>query len=641
MIVRLLIHWHTQTHRAITLSRTSLHHKMANCQGRPSTPYIKSNQLLLIPLYLWHISALIEVSSATTSSTQFQNIMPLKRRLSKETSAFVFYSSRSSAKKPTIASNQISFINTQHHQYHSFVSRTPRILTPPSSSHSLRPSSSSDDNYYSAAASIASLSTSSVSLTASPDESFPEWWPSNSTSLQKYITFSDHIAHVIVPNVTVSGDDDVDDDGVVADITCENVIQWVLSAAMNRNLDATINDASILDKETTSTLDNHTRRSRIIAEWSQGDEVSSTTTILDPAYRHDPSLLPQENTENDNPNLIPAELLALGSVWYLPYSSCTSIADRFDPSNGIKPTRLNVGDWNRIVQAGDYFRVHFDPRRFLETNRWDWGRGSSSADFTDTTKPGVIVARDDDAGYLIINKPPSTPVHARVDNLVENVASSVGRMFWMERRESILNQLHDDVDRAGEYDDGQTTKRKRRKQKIEQLVYVATPQRLDQNTSGLLVVASKKSFASYFAKLLRTKTSGQLVTCRIESKSDANAEEKYYRSSSCGVHKTYRCLVCVMPSKSSSADDTSIKSMKSEVERLRKYSCERTVVRHFLEPSIRAPKAFFSTVPKDVYNPECEWLHDTSCYYVYCFLTCASTSLVSMGRVFAQNHQCQ
>jgi 23S rRNA-/tRNA-specific pseudouridylate synthase len=42
---------------------------------------------------------------------------------------------------------------------------------------------------------------------------------------------------------------------------------------------------------------------------------------------------------------------------------------------------------------------------------------------------------------------------------------------------------------------------------LEQFVYVATPQRLDQNTTGLLVVATKKSFAAYFAKLLRTKVS--------------------------------------------------------------------------------------------------------------------------------------
>ncbi len=37
--------------------------------------------------------------------------------------------------------------------------------------------------------------------------------------------------------------------------------------------------------------------------------------------------------------------------------------------------------------------------------------------------------RDDEAGYMIIDKPPNIPAHARVDNSLENVASYVGRML--------------------------------------------------------------------------------------------------------------------------------------------------------------------------------------------------------------------
>jgi len=260
---------------------------------------------------------------------------------------------------------------------------------------------------------------------------------------------------------------------------------------------------------------------------------------------------------------------------------------------------LTMGNYHESVSSGDYFRVHFNPRRFVDTNLYDWGSPvAADADDNDdgSTKSGVIVKRDDETGYLIINKPPNIPVHARVDNLLENVASSVGRMLWLERRESLLHDLSmstgsddaNDDDTAGEsFAQNIKYKRKknnRQKQKMEQLVYVATPQRLDQNTSGLLVVATKKSFASYFAKLLRTKTSGQLESGGIS------------RSSSCGVHKSYRCLVCVSPK-----DNT---AMASEVARLQTYQADNTIIRHFLEPSIRAPKRFVESVPHDADNPE-------------------------------------
>lgn len=181
--------------------------------------------------------------------------------------------------------------------------------------------------------------------------------------------------------------------------------------------------------------------------------------------------------------------------------------DRFDPSNGMKPRRLTVGDWNTTVQKGDYLRVHFDPRRFCETNRWNWGCNADN----DEGKPGVIVARDDNAGYMIIDKPSNVPVHARVDNLLENVASSVGRMIWLEQKENLaFDSELSDVNATEQDKQSKLAKKKSHskiKQKMDQLIYVATPQRLDQNTTGLLVVATKKSFAAYFAKLLRTKVS--------------------------------------------------------------------------------------------------------------------------------------
>jgi len=474
--------------------------------------------------------------------------------------------------------------------------------------------------------------------------------------MSKYVTFSDHIAHVIIPDATASDATSVQNSNPAEEIsegmTCGQVIEWVVRAARNRNASETTDDDALLlfhDENNNNEDDSYTtqRYNAITNEYQQGQQSSSSSSsisttnnnnkVLDPAYRHDPNSFPQL-THYAN-NLTPAELLAMGSIWSLPYSaslpkksksssssssSSTTIMmsslDRFNPSNGVKPTRLTVGNYNDTVYGGDYFRVHFNPRRFVDTNKYDWsGPDGVVSSSSSSDKPGVIVRRDDEAGYLIINKPPNIPAHARVDNLLENVASSVGRMLWLERREEILlsnnsnrNNGDDDDDLTmmvssssdgenNEDDDvvevwpsGMRKKKKKnnnnqKQQKSDQLVYVATPQRLDQNTSGILVVATKKSFASYFAKLLRTKTSGQLQSGGTSQ-------------SSCGVHKSYRCLVCVTPKYDNAAAASS--SMAGEVERLKRFEEEGTIIKHFLEPSIRAPKHFVESVPQDADNPE-------------------------------------
>ena len=73
--------------------------------------------------------------------------------------------------------------------------------------------------------------------------------------------------------------------------------------------------------------------------------------------------------------------------------------------------------------------MHFDPRRLVDANARDWG-AADGVTKENGERPGVIVVRDDGAGYAIINKPPNVPVHARVDNSLENLASCVRRMLW-------------------------------------------------------------------------------------------------------------------------------------------------------------------------------------------------------------------
>lgn len=284
----------------------------------------------------------------------------------------------------------------------------------------------------------------------------------------------------------------------------------------------------------------------------------------DSALRHNTSTFPILPTGEDE-SLCAAELLALGSIWFLP-----SGAPR-DAALGGKPIRLSASDVDKILEEGDYLRVHNPPRRFPSVNDYDWGAISG-----DATGRGVVVATDDEIGYMIVDKPAGLPVHGTVDNVLENVAAAVGRSL-LEGREAELRQNLENKDRRNSegkehFDMTNSTdrkrKRKRDKQKKEPLVYISNPQRLDQNTSGLFVLSTKKEFASYFAKLLRKKTDVQLAD---DTRTD------------CAVHKTYRCLVCVSSGMSSTTD---------ELARLRRYAEDGSTVRHWLQPSIKAPKTF-------------------------------------------------
>jgi hypothetical protein len=225
-------------------------------------------------------------------------------------------------------------------------------------------------------------------------------------------------------------------------------------------------------------------------------ETIGLTKGIEPQFRHDPSFIPM------NRPLTPMELLAMGSIWFLPKT-----APR-DPSMGQRPVRLQVQDLHKILEKGDYLRIHHNPRRFPVVACYDWGKLFTR---NEDSLPGVIVARDDDKGYLIVHKPPgSLPVHATVDNILENVCAAVGRAMVK------TNQTR---------------------------IYVSAPQRLDHDTSGIFVVSIAERFSSYFARLLRQKTDSRLgidsnTKTVIENHGDVKVDD--------GVHKKYKCLVCLL-----------------------------------------------------------------------------------------------
>jgi hypothetical protein len=61
------------------------------------------------------------------------------------------------------------------------------------------------------------------------------------------------------------------------------------------------------------------------------------------------------------------------------------------------------------------------------TSDHDWGRN------IDADGVGVIVARDDDLGYIVIDKPAGVPVHSTVDNTLENVSAAIGRSLLAQK----------------------------------------------------------------------------------------------------------------------------------------------------------------------------------------------------------------
>lgn len=120
----------------------------------------------------------------------------------------------------------------------------------------------------------------------------------------------------------------------------------------------------------------------------------------------------------------------------------------------IKSGSIWVGDLRILndvfVESGTYIRVHTDPRRYSVQNV-DWMK--------------TLVFEDSD--FLVINKPAGIPVHATVDNSVENV------LYQLEKT-------------------------------LRHPVYVT--QRLDTPTSGLMVIAKTKWFQAQYNRLLKERS---------------------------------------------------------------------------------------------------------------------------------------
>lgn len=109
---------------------------------------------------------------------------------------------------------------------------------------------------------------------------------------------------------------------------------------------------------------------------------------------------------------------------------------------------------------------------------------------------------------------------------------------------------------------------------------VSAPQRLDNGTSGVLILSIKSSFASYMGKLLEAKT-----LCHVQQGSQIDHPPT-------AIRKCYKMLVCVK----------SIDMIKN----LQKLASTKESVTHYLSPE-RSERRIFSMASDDVRN-DSKWL---------------------------------
>ena len=338
-----------------------------------------------------------------------------------------------------------------------------------------------------------------------------------------------------------------------------------------------------------------------------------------------------------NQPMTPRQLLYLGSVWYLPaddYRKNQELELKQQQQeqgkekkkhqkihNRVKSTRLSLSKATMMLQEGDYLRIHHTPRRFHRVYKADWSFPSSndnnSTNPNDSTDNGFLpmVIRQRGPGYCIIDKPPLIPVHSTVDNDVENVASQLLFALQEQHREQDRNTT--DINRDPM--NGDTTHQER------DPPYLAAVQRIDVNTSGLLVLATSPEFAAYFSQLLRHKTA--TILNHSNNTNDKNNETNKTNATDRvpTIQKGYKCLVCIQPDESSGESVVQAWQRLSNLQRSKTQSLPmdsntdsdiqnengnkltKNIIRHYLKASDRAPKLFVDGIPDDDNGEDSKW----------------------------------
>jgi len=319
--------------------------------------------------------------------------------------------------------------------------------------------------------------------------------------------------------------------------------------------------------------------------------------------------------------MTPRQLLYLGCIWYLSADhyrkneeirlqikedstkskentsgNSAKVSKKHHLSNNIlKPSRLSLDNATMVLKEGDYLRIHHTPRRFPKVYEVDWTFPYPENTHSDATIDELpLVIQQEGPGYCIINKPPIIPVHSTVDNGVENVASQL--YLSLEEREAQKGIMS--ITSVANSTEANATN-----QFLHQVdtPYLASVQRIDVNTSGLLVLATSPEFAAYFSQLLRYKTATILDHTN-------KTNERTNNATSPTIEKGYKCLVCIQPDEDTGESVLEAWKRLSSLQRPKsktvgdaaKNNMNSTkIIRHFLQASDRAPKLFVDQIPKD------------------------------------------
>ena len=370
-------------------------------------------------------------------------------------------------------------------------------------------------------------------------------------------------------------------------------------------------------------------------ECNSADCVASDNPLLvveDDTKSNSKIIAHQLKGHPQNSPMTPRQLLHLGCVWYLSaenfrkneelklQTEMSQDAEKFlfltknmtrtnsdnpqkrqnSKKNGmdkmVKPTRLTLEDSSMDLCEGDYLRIHHTPRRFRQIYSVDWTLPDSNDNQVDSSHESStanhidglpFVVQQQGPGYCVINKPPIIPVHATVDNAVENVAHQLYLSLEEQKQQQNTTLIH-----QNEIGDSNNTTIVH---KPDEPPYLAAVQRLDVNTSGLMVVATSPEFAAYFSQLLRYKTA-TILDHHSGNNTDNNATNP-------SIEKGYKCLVCIQPDESSGESVIEAWKRLSSLQRPKStdtnINSNRTnIIRHFLQASDRAPKLFVDSIPE-------------------------------------------
>lgn len=169
--------------------------------------------------------------------------------------------------------------------------------------------------------------------------------------------------------------------------------------------------------------------------------------------------------------------------------------------------------------------------------------------------------KNDEFGFAILNKPGLLPSHPTVSNACENVLSMYRKGLWKRKYNNGTNDSNIGLSHSYNNNDD---------------IYLSLPQRLDTETSGLLVVASKKEFSSYMSKLLDKKTTMYIA--------GIDKEEMLV------VRKKYKCLV--------HAGNNEMRKMLKER--------KNEVITHYMDANSSAPRTFSTQTSLDGKWLECK-----------------------------------